>query len=312
MIQGRWLTNVQRSSVFPRSNLDRVVRYLVQSFWQDSSGASTLSLGCVVAYNFIRADYAFGLDTKDVHMHKHLRWLLPLLFVACPFSTHANETASFRQRCWSWMTSCCQDDELRTDCRSCVREFFADAKQPEYGLQISDSLVDESRAVLFVHGWNSRPEDLASLANDARRLGLKSAHFRYPNDQAIGESSELFANALKQLGHVCPDTKISVVTHSMGALVARDAIENPWYQIDNVDRLVMLVPPNHGSHLAKYACSLDIYEYAASKHRRAESGFVVTLRTGARERESPGLRRAHFESAGALEITGDVGLSADR
>ena len=173
------------------------------------------------------------------------------------------------------MTSCCQDDELRTDCRSCVREFFADAKQPEYGLQISDSLVDESRAVLFVHGWNSRPEDLASLANDARRLGLKSAHFRYPNDQAIGESSELFANALKQLGHVCPDTKISVVTHSMGALVARDAIENPWYRIDNVDRLVMLVPPNHGSHLAKYACSLDIYEYAASKHRRDESGFVV-------------------------------------
>ncbi|MCA9213155.1 MAG: hypothetical protein KDB27_08830 [Planctomycetales bacterium] len=173
------------------------------------------------------------------------------------------------------MTSCCRSSDLKADCRSCVEEYFANYKQPEYGLQLETSFVDEARAVLFVHGLNSRPEDLSSLVRETEHAGLATATFRYPNDQAISESSEMFANVLKQLSHVCPTTKLSIVTHSMGALVVRDAIENPWYKIDNVDRLVMLVPPNHGSHLAKYAVGHDIYEYAVNDARRDESGFVV-------------------------------------
>jgi pimeloyl-ACP methyl ester carboxylesterase len=173
------------------------------------------------------------------------------------------------------MTSCCNDTDLKKDCRACAKEFFAERPQPRYGLNLTESLVDCDRAVLFVHGWNSRPEDMASLMSESRSAGLACASFRYPNDQPIRESSQLFAHALKQLAHVCPTTRISVVTHSMGGLVARDVLENKRNKIANVDRLVMLVPPNHGSHLAKYACSLDVYEYATSASRRDEAGFIA-------------------------------------
>lgn len=196
-----------------------------------------------------------------------------LVFLGSPSMAEADE--SFGRRFWLWMTSCCRDVELRKDCRACAKEYFANRPQPKYGLQLNESLVDCKRAVLFVHGWNSRPEDMACLIAESNKSGLPCATFRYPNDQPIRDSSRLFAVAIKKLARVCPTTKVSIVSHSMGALVVRDALENARNKIKNVDRLVMLVPPNHGSHLAKYACSLDVYEYATNVHRRNESGFIV-------------------------------------
>ncbi len=66
-----------------------------------------------------------------------------------------------------------------------------------------------------------------------------------------------------------------LVAHSMGGLVARAAIEDPRLDPGNVHRLIMIAPPNQGSYLARYACSLDAWEYCTSPIRRQEAGWLT-------------------------------------
>jgi pimeloyl-ACP methyl ester carboxylesterase len=122
---------------------------------------------------------------------------------------------------------------------------------------------------------NSRPEDLQSLVAEAVAAGHCCATFRYPNDQPIRQSARQLAAKLRELHQQQSELKVALVTHSMGGLVAREAIENPRLKVTNVCRLIMIAPPNHGSLLARYACSLDVWEYMSSPVRRGEAGLIA-------------------------------------
>jgi hypothetical protein len=73
----------------------------------------------------------------------------------------------------------------------------------------------------------------------------------------IENNGQQLALALRQQGGFGPDDQVTVdvYTHSMGALVARCAIELHGAHTF-VDRLVMAGPPNHGSTLASSARGL--------------------------------------------------------
>ena len=103
----------------------------------------------------------------------------------------------------------------------------------------------------------------------AQKAGHRCATFRYPNDQALADSAQLLSKVLSE-----QDQEISVVTHSMGGLIARETIENPRLDPGNVRRLVMIAPPNHGSQLARIAYSMDLIEYITCDRRREEAGFI--------------------------------------
>ncbi len=47
----------------------------------------------------------------------------------------------------------------------------------------------------------------------------------------------------------------------MGGLVARCALEVPSDSLSQVDRLIQICPPNHGSELALYAAPLELVEH---------------------------------------------------
>lgn len=131
----------------------------------------------------------------------------------------------------------------------------------------------QSPVVIFLHGLNSRPEDLRALLSSAQAAGHLCTTFRYPNDQGLQASARFLARELSGLGsHV---GSIQLVCHSMGGLIARAVIEDAALDPGTVSRIVMVAPPNHGSNLARYACGLDLYEYATSRTRRRESGFFA-------------------------------------
>ncbi len=107
------------------------------------------------------------------------------------------------------------------------------------------------------------------------------AVFGYPNDGSIAESGEVLRELLCDMAAKSPDTKVSIVAHSMGGLVARYAIEpteanaNPLAAC--VDQLVMICPPNHGSVLAQYADALEFPDALAKLRTGNETlGAVLT------------------------------------
>lgn len=130
-----------------------------------------------------------------------------------------------------------------------------------YGVKFSQDLGEVRRAVVHVHGFNSCPETAAYLIEPAQGLRLPVGAFAYPNDQSLAASALLLSAELKALSTRYPGLQIALVTHSMGGLVARSCIEDPQLDPGNVDQIIMVATPNHGSLLARYAVATDLWEH---------------------------------------------------
>ena len=108
----------------------------------------------------------------------------------------------------------------------------------------------------------------------------RMAVFRYPNDGSICESGSVLRDLLNELHTKSPATKVSIVAHSMGGLVARYALEpippQTKCEVPCVDQLVMICPPNHGSVLAQYADALELPD-AITKLQMGSQSFTEVV-----------------------------------
>ncbi|HUT13294.1 MAG TPA: alpha/beta fold hydrolase [Thermoguttaceae bacterium] len=156
-----------------------------------------------------------------------------------------------------------------------------------YGLDLDDDWEKapvEKDLVVLVHGLNSSPEQVAGLLAAARREGLPCGTFRFPNDRAVADSAKLLADELGRFAREHPGRGVSLLTHSMGGLIARAVIEDPRSDPGNVRRLIMVAPPNQGSALARFAFALDLWEYLAAEGQRNEvSRFYALIEDGLSE-----------------------------
>lgn len=66
---------------------------------------------------------------------------------------------------------------------------------------------------------------------------------------------------MKAFANDHPDRSLTIVTHSMGGLVARACVENEELDPGNVSRLMMIAPPTHGTLLAHVAVATDLWEH---------------------------------------------------
>lgn len=133
-----------------------------------------------------------------------------------------------------------------------------------------------------LQGTIESPQRFAMALNEVLHdpVDTRMAVFGYPNDGSICESSLVFREMLTDLHNRSPKTKVSIVAHSMGALVARHALEptapNVGNQLPFVDQLVMISPPNHGSVLAQYADALELPD-ALSKIQCGSLSFTEVI-----------------------------------
>ena len=108
----------------------------------------------------------------------------------------------------------------------------------------------EKNLVLLIHGLQSDTGQIGAILDDVRKRGHPCATFDYPNDQPIDESARMLAEKLATLAQEHPTRKLTLITHSMGGLLARAVIENEQLDPGNVEQLIMVACPNHGSLLA--------------------------------------------------------------
>jgi pimeloyl-ACP methyl ester carboxylesterase len=134
----------------------------------------------------------------------------------------------------------------------------------KYGLTLADdwqlAAADKPVAIL-IHGFNSTPAKTDGLIAPARAAGFPCGAFAYPNDYTLPAAVELLSQQLRKFAAANPTRPVALICHSTGGLVARACVEDPALDPGNVERLIMIAPPTHGSQLARFACGTDLWEH---------------------------------------------------
>ncbi len=114
--------------------------------------------------------------------------------------------------------------------------------------------------VVLVHGLDEPGGIWDDVAPALYESGFRVIRFDYPNDQAIRSSAIGMNKAMDRLAHLGID-QASIVAHSMGGLVSREALTNPDLvgsnssgdQIGGVRilRMILVGTPNEGSAWAR-------------------------------------------------------------
>lgn len=132
--------------------------------------------------------------------------------------------------------------------------------------------------VLLIHGLDEPGQVFDDLAPALVQAGYAVARFEYPNDQSPALSADLLGESLGAL-RASGTRRIEIIGHSMGGLVARDALTREGIygglagghdDLPNVDRLIMVGTPNHGSPWARLRAIGEIREHLV-RFRQSDS-----------------------------------------
>lgn len=156
----------------------------------------------------------------------------------------------YRARAWLRQNVVCESDLARFGLRMDDDWERADATKP---------------VVVLVHGFNSTPRQNAALLVPIHEAGFPCGTFAYPNDYVILSSAQLLSCELRRFAQRYPQRRVILICHSMGSLVARACVEDSLYDPNNVERLVMIAPPTHGTLLAHFAAGTDLWEHWLSR-----------------------------------------------
>jgi pimeloyl-ACP methyl ester carboxylesterase len=125
-----------------------------------------------------------------------------------------------------------------------------------------------AHVVLLVHGLDEMGCVWDFAAPMIAGAGYSVARFDYRNDQAIARSAEDLTAALAAL-HARGVNRVDIIGHSMGGLVAREALTRPGLYggagsgragLPDVGRLIMIGTPNRGAPLARFQAVTEARE----------------------------------------------------
>lgn len=131
--------------------------------------------------------------------------------------------------------------------------------------RLGESSVAPPSIVVLVHGLDDPGDIWVDLLPALQGAGLHAAVFEYPNDQGVARSADFLRAQLRLLG--CAGAgRVDLVCHSMGGLIALDALtrapEHEPLSLPEVRRLVTVGTPMGGSPWARVRALAEVREHA--------------------------------------------------
>ena len=152
----------------------------------------------------------------------------------------------------------------------------APAPPAEPGLARSPQAHKGGPPVVLVHGMDSSPRVFAATEAALGKRGYDVYLFHYRSSAPIPESSALLGRELKELrGQLGGTRRVSLVTTSMGGLVAQHYLEQDPTYGGEVARFVALCPPFAGAGLAHYRLSNTVMTLLGSLAAQGMNGVLI-------------------------------------
>ena len=114
---------------------------------------------------------------------------------------------------------------------------------------------DSREIVVLIHGWVSHRALMKPLEWRFQRLGYATRNWGYHSLRgSIEQHAVEFASYLDALQKSATDATFHIVAHSMGSIITRCVLQH--HHFEQLGRVIMLCPPNRGSHMARRASTL--------------------------------------------------------
>ncbi len=132
-------------------------------------------------------------------------------------------------------------------------------------------------AVVLVHGLAAPRAVMSPLERHLKPAYASVTNWSYPSLWSrIERHGQALAQFLRELDERLSDQAIHLVTHSMGGIVARLALAE--YLPRQIGRLVMVAPPNLGSHVARqFAPVLGLFFPPVTQLSFGDRSFVASV-----------------------------------
>jgi hypothetical protein len=124
--------------------------------------------------------------------------------------------------------------------------------------QCANAMPPKQEIVVLIHGLMRTSASMNSLRANLEKRGYTVYSYSYPSAKNSIHEHALFLNQfIKKLLIDNPAATLYFITHSLGGIIARDALATlSTKELKQVGSLIMLAPPNQGSALAKLSMQL--------------------------------------------------------
>ena len=107
--------------------------------------------------------------------------------------------------------------------------------------------------VVLIHGLMRSYTSMIPLRSYLEKRGYEVYFYSYPSAKyTIREHGKNLNHSIENMLSENPGVKIHFITHSLGGIIAREALARlNQNQLKNIGYFIMLAPPNKGSFIRK-------------------------------------------------------------